>query len=281
MADETKKPSDPTQDLKTNAEGKAPEAAPASPHSDPVSADPNAAAREAAKREAIADAEQEAARLAGKAGEPKPTTSTKESENAEGGAEAPLGVAELEVQVKDLTDRLLRAHAEIQNLHRRLERDVAESQKYGITKFARDIVTMTDNFDRALSSVAPEATTDNPALSGLLDGVRMIEKEFQTVLGKHSVQRLDPANELFDPHKHQAVMEKDDPSVPAGTVIQVFQAGYEIDDRVLRPAMVVVAKGGAKPVKPVATEPPAAEAETQPEAANDGKPDQSDDGAAA
>lgn len=202
-----------------------------------------AAARDAARREAIADAEQEAARLAAEAGETPPPAEAPTDE-------APAtSTSELETQVADLTDRLLRAHAEIQNLHRRLERDVAESQKYGITKFARDIVSMTDNFERALSSVSPDARENNPALASLLDGVRMIEKEFQTVLSKHGVKRLDPANAPFDPHKHQAVMERDDKSVPSGTVIQVFQAGYEIDDRVLRPAMVVVAKGGAKPVK--------------------------------
>ncbi|MEO1207672.1 MAG: nucleotide exchange factor GrpE [Pseudomonadota bacterium] len=252
---------------------------------DPV-ADPNAEAREQAKRDAIADAEQEATRLAGRAGEPRPASVSDNPGTSGETGEAPLGVAELEAQVSDLTDRLLRAHAEIQNLHRRLERDVADSQKYGITKFARDIVTMTDNFERALSSVSAEAAAESQALAGLLDGVRMIEKEFQTVLSKHHVKRLNPANELFDPHKHQAVMEKDDASVPAGTVIQVFQAGYEIDDRVLRPAMVVVAKGGAKPVKPVASEPPsddqAAKTQTDPsEAGGDTKPDNSNDGAAA
>lgn len=210
-----------------------------------------AAAREAARREAIADAEQEAARLAAEAGEAPPASEPREK--ASGASSA--GVEELERQVADLTDRLLRAHAEIQNLHRRLERDVAESQKYGITKFARDVVAMSDNFERALSSVSADARENNPALSGLLEGVTMIEKEFQSVLSKHGVKRLDPKNAPFDPHKHQAVMEREDKSVPSGTVIQVFQAGYEIDNRVLRPAMVVVAKGGAKPVKEPKPEP--------------------------
>lgn len=231
-----------------------------------------AAARDAARREAIADAENEAARLAAEAGEDAPRA--EENAPPADGASA----SELETQVADLTDRLLRAHAEIQNLHRRLERDVAESQKYGITKFARDIVSMTDNFERALSSVPPDSRDSNPALSGLLDGVKMIEKEFQTILARHGVKRLDPANAPFDPHKHQAVMEREDKSVPSGTVIQVFQAGYEIDDRVLRPAMVVVAKGGAKPVRD--TKPEAAPEDTASGA--NGQPDgEKNDGDAA
>lgn len=242
-----------------------------------AAADAMAAAREAARREAIADAEMEAARLAGEDGEIPDDT---EDDDA---PEHTADAAQLEKQVANLTDRLLRAHAENQNLHRRLERDIAESQKYGITKFARDIVAMTDNFERALSSVSPESKQNNPALEALLDGVRMIEKEFQTVLAKHHVARLDPTNEAFDPHKHQAVMEKQDPSVPAGTVVQTFQAGYEIDGRILRPAMVVVAKGGAKPVK--SEQDAANETVASPDApdkgdAPDKTPDASDGGAA-
>lgn len=270
MADDTKRPTDSTdtspQPGATPEAGESGSSASAS-STDPESSsapdglaagrDEDAAAREQAKREAIADAEKEAGRLAGHSGE------AQASSKAGAGAEA-SSQEDLESQVADLTDRLLRAHAEIQNLHKRLERDIVESQKYGITKFARDVVAMTDNFERALSSVSADAAKDNAALAGLLDGVRMIEKEFQGVLGKHDVKRLDPTNEPFDPHKHQAVMERDDASVPSGTVVQVFQAGYEIGDRVLRPAMVVVAKGGPKAPKPVATE---SEPETSTDAA--------------
>lgn len=177
--------------------------------------------------------------------------------------EAPLAAAEadafanelvaenetLKSQIEDLTGRLLRAHAENQNLHRRLEREREDTAKYAITKFARDVVSVADNFDRAMSSVPADAAESNPVIKSLLEGFTMTEREFLNVLERHKVKRLSPTGELFDPHLHQAMMEQQDPSVPSGTVLQVFQAGYVIEDRVLRPAMVVVAKGGPKPVK--------------------------------
>lgn len=153
---------------------------------------------------------------------------------------------ELNAQKADLTDRLVRAHAEIQNLHKRLEREREETSKYAIAKFARDTVAVADNFERAILSVPQDALADNPMLKSLLDGVTMTEREFLNVLEKHGVMRVDPKGEPFDPHKHQAMMEQEDASVPANTVLQVFQQGYMIGDRVLRPAMVVVAKGGPK-----------------------------------
>lgn len=169
----------------------------------------------------------------------------------------------LKNQIEDLTGRLLRAHAENQNLHRRLEREREETAKYAITKFARDVVSVADNFDRAMSSVPADAAESNPVIKSLLEGFTMTEREFLNVLERHKVKRLDPKGELFDPHLHQAMMEQQDPSVPSGTVLQVFQAGYVIEDRVLRPAMVVVAKGGPKPVKtkPGETAPAAADSE--------------------
>lgn len=165
-------------------------------------------------------------------------------------------VEELEKQQVDLTDRLAKAQedihryqAEIQNLHRRREKEAEEAGKYAITKFARDTVAVADNFERAITSVPAEATHDNPVLKSLLDGVTMTEREFLNVLERHGVKRVSPKDELFDPHKHQAVMEQENPAVPAGTVLQVYQPGYIISDRILRPAMVVVARGGPKPEK--------------------------------
>lgn len=163
---------------------------------------------------------------------------------------------EMERQQADLADRLANAQeeihrfqAEIQNLHRRREKETEEAGKYAIAKFARDTVAVADNFERAINSVPAEATHDNPVLKGLLDGVTMTEREFLNVLERHGVKRISPQDEPFDPHKHQAVMEQENASVPSGTIIQVFQPGYIIADRVLRPAMVVVARGGPKPVK--------------------------------
>ncbi|MDX2287550.1 MAG: nucleotide exchange factor GrpE [Hyphomicrobiaceae bacterium] len=182
-------------------------------------------------------------------------------------AAAAAAIAELNTQIAELTDRLVRAHAEIQNLHRRRERDVADAAKYAISKFAGDTVGVADNFERAITSVPQGADLDNPVLKALLDGVTMTEREFFNVLDRHGVKRVNPKGEVFDPHKHQAVMEQEDRAVPAGTVLQVFQSGYIIGERVLRPAMVVVSRGGPKPVK-----------EPNPQAGTNGDPVHGDGG---
>lgn len=167
-------------------------------------------------------------------------------------------IAELEGQIGDLTDRLLRAHAEMDNVRKRAEREKQDTAKYAISKFARDIVGVADNFQRALGAV-PHDAERSPALESLLEGVTMTEREFLNVLERNGVVRVDPKGEIFNPHLHQAVMEQLNPEVPAGTVLQVFQSGYVIEDRVLRPAMVVVATGGSK--QPRTSEPPPAPGE--------------------
>jgi molecular chaperone GrpE len=172
-------------------------------------------------------------------------------------------IAELESQTADLTDRLLRAHAEMDNLRKRAEREKADIAKYAISKFARDIVGVSDNFQRAVAAVPPGAPEQDPALMSLIEGVAMSEREFLNVLERHGVKRIDPTGELFNPHLHQAVMEQPNAELPSGTVLRVVQPGYSIEDRVLRPAMVVVAKGGPKPVRP---------ADAQARAANNAEP---------
>jgi molecular chaperone GrpE len=159
-------------------------------------------------------------------------------------------VEKLNGQISELTDRLLRAHAEMDNVRKRAEREKSDTAKYAITKFANDVANVADNFDRAIQSVPATAAAEMPALKSLLDGVTMTEREFLNVLERHGVRRIDPKGEPFNPHLHQAVMEMQNADVAAGTVLQVYQCGYMIEDRVLRPAMVVVAKGGFKPVKP-------------------------------
>ncbi len=158
-------------------------------------------------------------------------------------------VKELEGQQGDLTDRLLRAHAEMDNLRKRVEREKVDDRKYAITKFAVDIVGIADNFQRAVAAVPPGASDHEGPLKSMVEGVVMTERAFLQVLERHGVRRIDPMGEPFNPNMHQAVMEQENPEVPAGTVMQVFQPGYMIEDRVLRPAMVVVAKGGVKPAK--------------------------------
>lgn len=179
-------------------------------------------------------------------------------------AAAEVRIAELESQIADLTDRLLRAHAEMDNMRKRAEREKADTAKYAISKFARDIVGVGDNFQRAIAVVPAGAADQDPALKSLIEGVTMSEREFLNVLERHGVRRIDPLGEVFNPHLHQAVMEQPNVELPPGTVVQVVQSGYSIEDRVLRPAMVVVAKG-AKPVKPADTRARAANDDTQAE----------------
>jgi molecular chaperone GrpE len=157
---------------------------------------------------------------------------------------APSPVQALEADVAALKDQLLRAHAEMDNVRKRAERERLDTQKYAVSKFARDMLSVADNLERALAALPTE--TADPILKGLLDGVAVTERGLVGALERHGVRRIDAEGSAFDPHQHQAVMENQDPSVPNGTVVRVFEAGYTIEDRVLRPASVVVAKGGPK-----------------------------------
>lgn len=156
----------------------------------------------------------------------------------------------LQGQIADLTDRLLRSHAEMDNIRKRAEREREETAKYAITKFARELATVADNFERAIQAVPAGAADENNALKSLVDGVSMTEREFINVLERNGVKRINPKGEMFNPHQHQAMMEMQNTEVPPGTILEVFQCGYVIEDRVVRPAMVVVAKGGPKNGKP-------------------------------
>jgi molecular chaperone GrpE len=178
----------------------------------------------------------------------KPTQESAPADPAPGAGngEGAGTVAVLEGRIADLTDRLLRAHAEMENLRKRTEREKEETAKYAISKFARDVLAVGDNLQRATSAVPPNAADADPALKALMDGVAMTEREFHNVLERNGVKRVDPEGEPFNPHQHQAMIEIEKPDVAAGTIVQVYQPGYVIDERVLRPAMVVVAKGGEK-----------------------------------
>jgi molecular chaperone GrpE len=144
-------------------------------------------------------------------------------------------------------DRLLRTLAEMENLRRRTEREIADTRAYGISAFARDILAVADNMERALGALDADLREKADAgTKALLDGVELTERELMKVLEKHGVKRFEPLGEKFDPNLHQAMFELPDPSRPAGTVAQVVQPGYMIGDRMLRPALVAVAKGGPK-----------------------------------
>ncbi|HZO48259.1 MAG TPA: nucleotide exchange factor GrpE [Xanthobacteraceae bacterium] len=146
-------------------------------------------------------------------------------------------------------DRLLRTLAEMENLRKRTDREVADMRQYGIASFARDVLAVADNMERALEALDAELReTANPGVKALLDGVELTERELLKVLDKHGVKKFEPKKgDKFDPNLHQAMYELPDPSQPAGTVAQVVQPGYMIGDRMLRPAAVGVAKGGPKP----------------------------------
>ncbi|CAN1723652.1 Protein GrpE [Hyphomicrobium sp. 1Nfss2.1] len=172
-------------------------------------------------------------------------------ETAAGGNGAPTGDGEgtvqvLEGRIADLTDRLLRAHAEMDNLRKRTEREKDETAKYAITKFARDLLAVGDNLQRATAAVPAGAADADPALKALIEGVSMTEREFLNVLDRNGVKRMESSGQPFNPHQHQAMVEVDQPDMAPGTIVQVYQEGYNLGDRVLRPAMVVVAKGGEK-----------------------------------
>lgn len=152
---------------------------------------------------------------------------------------------------EELKDRALRAAAEMENLRRRTARDVADARAYAIANFARDMLAVSDNLRRALDAVpSGEAGTSAASLSTLAEGVEMTERAMLSALERHGVKKLAPEGEKFDPNFHQAMFEVPNPEVPANTVVQVVQPGYSIGERVLRPAMVGVAKGGPAAAKP-------------------------------
>jgi molecular chaperone GrpE len=161
--------------------------------------------------------------------------------------------AELEAALVEMRDKLLRAHAEMENLRRRTERETQDARRYAIAAFARDLLGVADNLRRAIDAASTNTAedeaedADDPAFSALLEGVELTERELLKALEKNGVTKIDPRGQLFDPHRHEAVFEAPDASVPTGTVVQVMQEGYLIGDRILRPAMVGVARGGPKP----------------------------------
>jgi len=167
------------------------------------------------------------------------------NENATAAPQDPA--AELAKASGELKDQLLRTLAEMENLRKRTEREVQDARTYGVASFARDVLAVGDNIRRALDATGADWKTKTDATGqALLEGVELTERELLKALEKHGVRKIEPKGQKFDPNLHQAMFELDDPSVPAGTVVQVLQAGFTIGDRILRPAMVGVAKGGPK-----------------------------------
>jgi molecular chaperone GrpE len=155
-------------------------------------------------------------------------------------------LAAVEAELADTKDRLLRTLAETENVRRRFQREREDAQKYAISGFAKDLLTAVDDLRRALDAI-PEAEIDDPRTKSLLDGVAATERELLAAFERHGLKRIDPQGERFDPNFHQAIFETERPGAPAGTVIEVLQSGYVLHDRLVRPAMVGVAKGAPKP----------------------------------
>jgi len=166
----------------------------------------------------------------------------------------------LQAENADLKDRLLRAAAEMENMRRRYEREMADARQYAVTGFAREVLSIGDNLSRAIAAVPEEASKEGGAIKALIDGVEMTERELHRVLNKHGVTKLEPEGKKFDPNMHQAMFEVEHADMPHGTVVQVVQAGYSIGDRVLRPAMVGVARKVDKPKPAESAEKESAEA---------------------
>jgi molecular chaperone GrpE len=175
------------------------------------------------------------------------------SELAELAVRLSAELAAMKAENEELKDRSLRLIAEMENLRRRTERDKSEFAKYAISEFARDVVGVGDNIRRAIETVPKELVATDPALGSLIEGIEVTERELLKVLERFQVKRFDPLGEPFNPHLHDAMTKIDIPNVPADTVVQVINAGYMIDERVLRPAAVIVAKGSVRPEPPVSS----------------------------
>lgn len=166
-------------------------------------------------------------------------TAPEQATRPEGGDSATLAA--------ELKDRLLRTLAEMENLRKRTAREVTDARVYGVTSLARDLLGVADNMRRALEAVTPAMRGSvEPGVKAFIEGVELTERELEKALEKNGVQQFNPRGEKFDPNFHQAMFEVPNASVPAGSVVEVMQPGYKIGERVLRPALVGVSKGGQK-----------------------------------
>ena len=160
-------------------------------------------------------------------------------------------IGELEAELAEQKDRLLRALAETENVRRRAQREREDASKYAVAGFAKDLLSAADNLRRALDSL-PESEARDDRTRSLLAGVEATERELLGIFERYGIKRIDPKGERFDHNFHQAIFEAERPDQPTGTIIEVLQPGYVLHDRLLRPAMVGVAKGAPKPAEPAA-----------------------------
>lgn len=169
------------------------------------------------------------------AAESRPETEQSEAQSATGEVE------QLTTDLANAKDQVLRTHAEMQNLRRRMERDVENAHKYALEKFVGELLPVVDNLERSIQAMA-DVDGDFKAVS---DGIELTLKSFQDVLARFKVEAVDPGGEAFNPDLHQAMSMLEVPDAKPNTVIDVFQKGYTLNGRLIRPAMVVVAKSAA------------------------------------
>lgn len=152
-------------------------------------------------------------------------------------------ITALKEEAAALKDRLLRTAAEMDNLRKRAEREKAEATLYAASNFARDLLGVADSMERALAAVPPgEREAASESLKNMLTGIELTDRELLNVFQRHNIRRLDAVGQKFDPHYHQAMFEVPTADYPPGTVVQEIQKGFVVGERVLRPAMVGVAK---------------------------------------
>jgi len=154
-------------------------------------------------------------------------------------------IAALEAETAKLKDAYIRAHAEMENVRKRAAAEIESKLKYALQGLAKDILPVADNLQRALEAVPQDGIADE-TVKNLVVGLEMTEKGLREALERYNIRAVPGTGAPFDPHVHQAVQEVEDASVPSGTVVQVFQPGYLLHDRLLRAAMVVVSRGGPK-----------------------------------
>ena len=223
---------------------------PDTPANENPSADPAAEAARDAEAAAKADAEAAIAAAEERDAEAREPEDLAEEDLVE-------LVRTLEKDLAQARDERLRAVAEAENTRRRLQKDRDDAVRFATKGIATDFLTVADNIARALESIPRDALKDDPALKALADGVKLTEAELQRAFEKHGITRIDPLGEKLDPNLHQAMMQIEDADAPDGTIVQVLAPGYMLHDRLLRAAMVGVAKGGprsgaAKPAAPAA-----------------------------
>lgn len=197
----------------------------------------------------MSDMDQNQEKTTAKTAEMDPSVTENGEQQADTSAKAAeAALDEAQNEIGKLKDQILRAMAETENTRRRMKKEIEDAQKYAVGNFAKEMLVVADNFRRALDAV-PHDGAGGETLKNLIAGVEATERQLLAAFEKFGIKKIDPMGKPFDPHFHQVMMEAEDPSKPAGMIVQVLQAGYMIHDRLLREAMVVVAKGGPVPHK--------------------------------